>query len=249
MLGQQAHVGDALGGYPSYYLQNVIGKGELAEANMSEADKDRWNQRYLDGAYSTRLAPGVLVEQWAPRLFAELAHAPRRPVKRALDVACGAGRNALYLTELGFEVTGVDISSAALQRASAQANKHPQAKQQTPVHWCELDLDQPLPTTPPFAEPFDLIIVVRYADLELTEALIDRLAPGGVLLVEAHLGGPLFAAAESPLGGPGSERFRLSPGALAASCAQLHKLYANEGLVTDPDGTLMALSQFVGRRD
>ena len=212
---------------------------------MSETDKERWNQRYLDGAYSTRRAPGVLVEQWAPRVLTESASAPRSSVDlpRAFDVACGAGRNALYLDELGFEVVGADISSAALERASAQARD-----QQQTVGWCELDLDQPLPTAPPFREPFDLIIVVRYADLALTEPLIERLAPGGVLLVEAHLGGPLFTAAEAPVGGPGSERFRLPPGALAASCSQLHSLYENEGLVTDPDGTLMALSQFVGRR-
>lgn len=40
---------------------------------------------------------------------------------RALDVGCGTGTNALWLTTQGFEVLGIDISSAAIERARAKA--------------------------------------------------------------------------------------------------------------------------------
>ena len=208
---------------------------------MSQADKERWDQRYLGGAYSTRLSPSVLVEKWAPLVLADSAGS-----LRAFDVACGAGRNTLYLSKLGFEVVGADISTAALERAAAQAQS-----QSLSAEWCQLDLDETLPIAPPLQGEFDFIVLVRYADLELVESLIKRLAPGGVLLVEAHLGGPLFTEStdgEHSVGGPGSERFRLPPGALAAACAGLVGVFENESLVTDPDGTVMALAQFVGRR-
>ena len=202
---------------------------------MSEADKARWDQRYRDGAYSTRHAPSVLLTHWVPRIDTDSP--------RALDVACGAGRNAIFLSGMGFEVVAVDVSAVALERGSAKA-----LEENRSVQWYQHDLDSGLPLTSPFDLGFDLIIVVRYADTGLVQTLTERLAPGGMLLVEAHLGGPVFHEATKPLGGPSSERFRLAPGTLAASCADLETLYVNEGLVADPDGTLMALSQIVARK-
>ena len=76
---------------------------------MSADDAERWNARYADGAYAGRTRPSQLLLQWQ-RL-------PR--VGRALDVACGAGRNALHLAGLGYQVDAVDVSSAALQRAAS----------------------------------------------------------------------------------------------------------------------------------
>ena len=202
---------------------------------MSEADKARWDQRYRDGAYSTRHAPNVLLTQWAQQIDTDSP--------RALDVACGAGRNALFLSGMGFEVVAVDVSAVALERGSARA-----LEQGRSVHWYQHDLDSGLPITSPFDLGFDLIIVVRYADIALVQRLTERLAPGGMLLVEAHLGGCVLHEATQPIGGPSGERFRLAPGALAASCVDLETLFVNEGLVTDPDGTLMALSQIVARK-
>ncbi len=41
---------------------------------------------------------------------------------RAVDLGCGSGANALYLAQHGFEVTGVDFSQAAIERARQRAN-------------------------------------------------------------------------------------------------------------------------------
>ena len=86
---------------------------------------------------------------------------------------------------------------------------------------------------------------MRYADLALTRALIDRLAAGGVLIVEAHLGGPL---ANAQVGGPRGDRFRLQPGELTSACAALEVHYTEEQQVMDPDGALMALTRIVAQR-
>lgn len=203
-----------------------VDDGAKRAESMSERDRERWNARYEGGAYGERTHPAVLLESWVEA-------APRG---RALDVACGAGRNALYLAECGFEVVGLDISQAAL----AQGAQRAKAAGLT-ITWLEHDLDQPIPD----AQTYALITVIRYADTKLVPLLIERLQPGGLLLVEAHLGGELFT---SDVGGPGSDRFRLAPGELAAACGRLEVLHYAEEQIADPDGRLMALAQCVGRR-
>ena len=78
---------------------------------MSNTDREKWNERYTSGAYAARTHPTQLLADWIDQL----------PRGRALDVACGAGRNALYLAEHGYAVDAVDISSVALDRARAAA--------------------------------------------------------------------------------------------------------------------------------
>ncbi|MGB0750394.1 MAG: class I SAM-dependent methyltransferase [Gammaproteobacteria bacterium] len=81
---------------------------------MSQSDAERWNSRYADGAYESRVHASQIVERWADC----------SPRGRALDVACGRGRNAVYLASKGFEVDAVDVSSVALEHAArvARAN-------------------------------------------------------------------------------------------------------------------------------
>ena len=56
---------------------------------MSVDDRDKWNARYAAGAYAERTRPSAL-------LVDTLARYPLAGGARALDVACGAGRNAIY---------------------------------------------------------------------------------------------------------------------------------------------------------
>lgn len=97
---------------------------------MSAKDRTKWNKRYRDGAYAQGVRPSELLETWIGRI----------PPGRALDVACGAGRNALYLATRGFSVDAVDISREGLKRARDSA-RNPGLQ----VNWVERDLDDPLP--------------------------------------------------------------------------------------------------------
>jgi 2-polyprenyl-3-methyl-5-hydroxy-6-metoxy-1,4-benzoquinol methylase len=63
-------------------------------------------------------------------------HAWQLPRGRALDIACGKGRNSLYLAELGFEVAAMDISTVALDEARTRAQS-----KQLRIDWRQTDLE------------------------------------------------------------------------------------------------------------
>ena len=134
---------------------------------MTGEDRDKWNARYAAGAYGERTHP-------SPYLVASLERFAARPGSsaggRALDLACGRGRNALHLAASGYEVDAVDISGEALARAQAAANL-----QGLRPHFHELDLDEDdLPRA-----DYDLILVSRYLNRALVPRLVDALAAGG----------------------------------------------------------------------
>lgn len=191
---------------------------------MTEADRDKWDRRYAEGAYRARSHP-------SPFLVERLADLPRG---RALDLACGAGRNALCLAEAGYEVEAMDISGTAIDRARTAARERGLA-----VDWRVADLDD---FAPPPAR-FDLITVIRYTNRAMMERLPDGLADGGMLLVEHHL------RTAAPVGGPASRAFRLAPNELLDLFhGRLRVLFHDERIAPDPDGRRMALARFLGCR-
>jgi tellurite methyltransferase len=204
---------------------------------MNEPDRDKWNRRYLEGSYAGRDHPTALLE----------AREPELEPGRALDVACGAGRNSLFLASREWRVDAVDIAAAGLDRACAAAKARG-----LDVRWIEADLDaeqhDPLEPVLPGDGPYDLIVVVRYVNTRLIPYLIARLAEGGALLCEQHL------ESTEDVVGPRSAAYRLRPGELLESVKclpdreELDVLHYREGLVQDPDGERAALAQLVLRR-
>jgi tellurite methyltransferase len=131
---------------------------------MSNDDRARWQARYRTAS------PGPAREP-APFLTSLEAELPRAGA--ALDVAGGAGRNALWLARRGLAVTLVDIAPAALALAGAAAQAEGLA-----VTLREADLDHdPLPPG-----PFVLVVCIDYLRRELFAAFPEVLAPGGLLV-------------------------------------------------------------------
>jgi len=101
---------------------------------------------------------------------------------RALDLACGEGRNAIWLARRGWEVTGVDFSGVALAKARQAADDAGVS-----LRLVQADLADHVPE-PASAD----LVVVMY--LQVPAALRARvlgraagaLAAGGVMLVVAH---------------------------------------------------------------
>ncbi len=191
---------------------------------MSDTDRERWDQRYRDGSYRARPHATELLQKWQPKL----------PRGRALDIACGAGRNALYLAALGYEVDAVDIAPFALERARQTA-----AERGLQVNWIEADLDeyQPQPAH------YNLVVVARYVNRRLMPRLAGALKPGGAILYEHHI------RTDQAVDGPKDPDFRLAPDELRKQFAELAIRHYREGLVKDPDGRTMALAQLVAFRN
>lgn len=135
-------------------------------------DREQWNRRYA--------ASGLVWTASANRfLVAEVADLD--PV-RALDLGCGEGRNAVWLAERGWEVTGVDFSEVALAKAAKLA-----AERGVSVEWVEADVLEFVPA--PGA--FDLVAVLYLhlraaARREIHARAAAAVAAGGVMLVVGH---------------------------------------------------------------
>ena len=191
---------------------------------MAESDREKWDRRYAEGSYRSRTHPSPFLQERLPDL----------PRGRALDLACGAGRNALCLAEAGYEVEAVDISGVAIERGRTAARDR-----RLEVQWRVADLDD---FDPPPAR-YDLITVIRYTNRAMMERLPEGLIEGGMLLVEHHL------LTSEPVAGPTSRDFRLAPNELIDLYhRRLRVLFHDERISPDPDGQRVALVRFLGCR-
>ncbi|MDT7547537.1 MAG: hypothetical protein QOE99_3647 [Actinomycetota bacterium] len=101
---------------------------------------------------------------------------------RVLDVGCGEGADAIWLASNGWDVTALEISGVALERAAAHAQHAGVA-----ITWVHAGLaEATLPT-------FDLVsaqypALLRTPDAAAEKALLGAVAPGGTLLLVHHAG-------------------------------------------------------------
>ena len=135
-------------------------------------DRHEWDQRYATDELIWRADPNrVLVEEVSGV-----------DPGRALDLACGEGRNAIWLAERGWVVTGVDFSPVGLAKAERLA-----ANRGVRVTWIEEDVV----AWAPARESFDLVAVL-YLQLppvdrrRALEGAAGALAPGGTIIVVGH---------------------------------------------------------------
>lgn len=130
-----------------------------------DGDRERWNARWRERA-------GEL-EDASSFLGAGAAHIPKQG--RALDLAGGAGRNAIWLARHGLDVTLADVSDVALDKAEQRAKRLGLANR---MRFLRVDLEAPLP----FAPLFDVVAVVHYLDRDRRDSFADLLVEGGILL-------------------------------------------------------------------
>ncbi|MCP4688504.1 MAG: class I SAM-dependent methyltransferase, partial [Desulfobacterales bacterium] len=128
-------------------------------------DRIKWNEKYRRA--DAFKEPSPIVKDFC-------AMAPRG---RALDIAAGMGRNAVFLAKNGFTVDAVDISEEGLGKL---AGRHPR------VHTIRADLD--LYDIP--AERYSLIINIRFLNRRLFPYIREGLLPGGLLIFQSYLETP-----------------------------------------------------------
>lgn len=160
--------------------------------------RDDWNERYA-----------AVENLWAARpnrlLVAEVG---QLPPGRALDLACGEGQNAIWLASLGWEVTGVDFSDVAIEKARARAER-----ENVRADFLCADL---LGYTPE-PEAFDLVIVLYlHVTGEERRIVLERaaeaLAPGGTFVLIGHD----LANLTEGVGGPSDPHLLCTPDQIAS---------------------------------
>lgn len=171
---------------------------------MGEADRRRWDERYA------AKGPPSLDSAAPPDVLA--GHAELFPTAgTALDLACGQGIGSVWLASRGLRVVGLDVSPVALAHARDLARRAAVADR---CRFDVVDFDGGLPA----GGPADVILCWKFRDRGLDRAIVERLAPGGLLAIAV-----LSEVGAAP--GP----FRAAPGELTAAFAQLDAVAAGEG--------------------
>lgn len=196
-------------------------------------DSHAWDERYGGAELVWSAGPNQFLVEEVP--------GPAPGGGRALDLACGEGRNAIWLAEQGWQVTGVDFSAAGLEKAARLARARG-----VDVAWIRADVTR---WEPP-ATGFDLVAVfyLQLAGEDRTAALARAcraVAPGGTLLFVAHDADNLVRG----VGGPQDVRVLYDVDEVAAMVAAggltVAKATQVERAVTTPEGDRMALDVLV----
>jgi tellurite methyltransferase len=174
-------------------------------------DLDGWDERYR--AHPGNGTPTPLLSRIASTLVPG----------RALDLACGAGRNALWLASRGWQVTAVDGSRAAIEILRQRAAEH-----SLTIDARVADLEKHEYTIQP--DSWDLIAMCYYLQRDLFDPAKFGVVPGGIVLAIVHIPEPDDPAVNSKEPTP----FRLAPGELTGYFPNFEILHRYEGPSGDP---------------
>ncbi|MVN77225.1 methyltransferase domain-containing protein [Hymenobacter sp. HMF4947] len=142
---------------------------EAYARQMAERTRQRWNYLLTDSVARTRVfntAPNALLVETVRGL----------PPGTVLDADMGEGRNALYLAQLGWQVTGVDVAEKALAFAQRRAQSMG-VKLTTEVH--------DMATYDWGTNKWDLIVLSYAGGRDYAPRVAQALKPGGLVVLEA----------------------------------------------------------------
>ena len=138
---------------------------------MSLKDKEKWDSKYLKK--SQLLRP----RESSKNLQEHIQHCKGT---KALDLACGAGRNSIFLAECGFDVDALDIAEIAVDALNTEAKKK---NLHSKINTYQVDLD----THEIQKDKYDIIVMANFLDRAVLESAKNALKKGGVLFVETYM--------------------------------------------------------------
>ena len=182
----------------------------------SESTKARWNERYDRDMYIYGKEPAAFLKKKIGGL----------KTGKALVLAMGEGRNAVYLAQNGFDVTGVDISDVAIEKCNELARER-----NTEVHAIAADLtDYDMGKA-----QYDLVTNFYYYDTSIFPRAIEALKPGGMFILEQfsidHLN-----YRETSRFGPRNPDYLVKPNELLEHFKPLRILYYEDAVVELNEG-------------
>lgn len=131
------------------------------------SDKERWNLKYEGTTYIYGKEPTAFLKEKLPLLTKG----------KALVLAMGEGRNAVYLAENGFVVTGVDISEVGIEKCERLAEERGVEVNSIVADLTDYDLGK---------EQYDLITNFYFYDKLILPRVVDSLKPGGIFVFETY---------------------------------------------------------------
>jgi tellurite methyltransferase len=194
------------------------------EKKQMKEDQKRWDLKYGEKTFEPSQGAGTILEKYI-RLF---------PKGRALDLAAGEGRNAVFLAEHGFDVEAVDISRTALDRAKRSA-----LSRGVRIKTVAADLDAfVIPK-----EKYDLILTFYFLDRRLIPGIKRGLKKGGVVVFETYTTEQRDMAA----GGPSKTKYLLKPNELLRLFQGFHILFYREGIFRE-EGKRRAIASLIAKK-
>jgi SAM-dependent methyltransferase len=185
-----------------------------------------WDERFRTGQYPQNPEPSEMLRRYVDSL----------PGGRALDVAAGTGRNAVFLAERGYRVDALDGSRPGLEITRDRAAERGVGDR---LEFVQADI-------PSYAFPkqaYDLVTISFYRALDRLSDIKRSLTDGRVLFVEHHL-----RTSDSVSSGPSGDRYRFAANELLRSTLDLTILEYDEGIETGSDGRKAAIARVVARK-
>jgi len=196
---------------------------KLMKDGVEERERDKWNQRYLQGTHGTLPPDSLLVDafdRYIEPIFPSGGY--------ALDIAGGTGRHSIFLAEKGWKVRMTDIAEAGI--VNAQKNAGSLANR---IEFRVEDLTQFQGSS----ESYDVITVFFFLRRELFSELVRALKPGGLLIYKG------YTQLQTRFGGgPSDPAYLFEENELLNSFRELHVLHYAE-LIRD-----CGMAEFVGRK-
>jgi SAM-dependent methyltransferase len=185
-----------------------------------------WDERFREGKYPQDPDPSPVLERYVDAF----------PDGRALDVATGTGRNAVFLAAESYAVDAVDQSREGLRIARANAAERGVADA---VEFIQADV----PSYGFPAETYEVITVSFYRAVDRFPDLKEALCPGGYFFVQHHL-----RSTDPTQSGPSTDRYRFAANELLYACLDLTVVHYDERTETRPDGRTAAVATVVARK-
>ncbi|MEZ0324706.1 MAG: methyltransferase domain-containing protein [Fimbriimonas sp.] len=192
----------------------IVASGELLDESISALTG---LGRTTVPLHRSCVAPGPSHSKprlWSPNAFLEEVVTELSPA-RVIDIACGTGRDAVFLASLGWSVTAIDHLEDALQRGrDLEARYAPSS-----IDWRRQDA-----AAIELCPDVDLVTMFFFLDKELLKRVIGQLKAGAHLVLETFT-----AEHREHFGKPRSTQLVLHPGEITHIAAHLDVVYYSEG--------------------
>ncbi len=186
--------------------------------------KEKWNKRYKEGNHHDIEDPSNLLKRWISRI----------PTGKAIDIGCGNGRNAIFLSTKGYEVDAIDFSEEALKIAREKAQE-----KNLKINWIKKDIQE---HNFPKGK-YDLVVMSFFNPLEKLAEIKNSLNEGGHILFENHI-----KTEKREVKGPDKDsKYRFDPNEVLEKFDDLQILFYEEGIERFGKGKKSAISRIVAK--